>query len=84
MTNSPAAVRGTRLALNSGVITAGEMASLQSGTFLRADLAYVSFYALDATVAGTSQTLRDTLLSKGVFTAAEADEAAALVSSSRK
>lgn len=71
-------------ALNSGVITAGEMASLQSGTFLRADLAYVSFYALDATVAGTSQTLRDTLLSKGVFTAAEADEAAALVSSSRK
>ena len=71
-------------ALANGVITPGEMTSLQSGTFLRADLAYLSFYALDATVAGSGQTLRDALLAKGVFTAAEADAAASLVTGGRK
>ena len=30
-------------ALTNGVITEGELAALQGGTFLRADLAYVSF-----------------------------------------
>ena len=44
-------------ALANGVITPGELAALQSGTFLRADLAYVSYYALDALVAGSDQTL---------------------------
>ena len=71
-------------ALANGVITEGELSALQSGTFLRADLAYVSYYALDAVVAGSSQTLEDVLLDKGVFTAREAAEAAALVTSSRK
>ena len=77
---------GTTLsnALANGVITEGELSALQSGTFLRADLAYVSYYALDAVVAGSSQTLEDVLLDKGVFTAREAAEAAALVTSSRK
>ena len=55
-------------ALTNGVITEGELAALQGGTFLRADLAYVSYYALDAAVSGSRQTLGDTLMDKGVFT----------------
>ena len=67
-----------------GVITAGELAYLQSDTFLRADLAYISYYALDAWVAGSGQTLRDTLMEKGTFTAAQDRAAAALVTGVRK
>ncbi len=52
-------------ALTNGVITEGELAALQGGTFLRADLAYVSYYALDAAVSGSRQTLGDTLMDKG-------------------
>lgn len=71
-------------ALLNGVITPGEYISLQSGTFLRADLAYVSYYALDARVAGSDLTLRDTLIGKGTFSAAQADAADALVTGTRK
>ena len=67
-----------------GVITSGELAALQSGTFLRADLVYVSYYALDATMAGTGITLRDTLMNKGTFTSAQVSAAAALVPGVRK
>lgn len=67
-----------------GVITSGELAALQSGTFLRADLVYVSYYALDATMAGTGITLRDTLMNKGTFTSAQVSAAAALVPGGRK
>ena len=66
-------------ALDNGVITQGELATLQSGSFLRADLVYVSYYALDAVVAGSGSTLRETLLDKGIFTAGEARQAAAMV-----
>lgn len=67
-----------------GVITSGELTALQSGTFLRADLVYVSYYALDATMAGTGITLRDTLMNKGTFTSAQVSAAAALVPGGRK
>lgn len=67
-----------------GVITSGELAALQSGTFLRADLVYVSYYALDATMAGTGITLRGTLMNKGTFTSAQVSAAAALVPGVRK
>lgn len=67
-----------------GVITSGELTALQSGTFLRADLVYVSYYALDATMAGTGITLRDTLMNKGTFTSAQVSAAAALVPGARK
>ena len=67
-----------------GVITSGELTALQSGTFLRADLVYVSYYALDATMAGTGITLRDTLMNKGTFTSAQVSTAAALVPGGRK
>lgn len=71
-------------ALANGVITAGEYASLQSGTFLRADLVYVSYYALDAWMAGSGLTLRDVLMEKGTFTAAQDRAAAAMVTGVRK
>ena len=67
-----------------GVVTSGELTALQSGTFLRADLVYVSYYALDATMAGTGITLRDTLMNKGTFTSAQVSTAAALVPGARK
>lgn len=71
-------------ACTSGVLTASEAASLRSGTFLRADLVYVSFYALDAWVSGSGTTLGTTLMSKGVFTQAEWTAARSMVSSGRK
>ena len=71
-------------ALANGVLTEGEVAALQSGPFLRADLVYVSYYALDAVVSGSGKALRETLLDKGIFTASEARQAAAMVSGSRK
>lgn len=71
-------------AFTNGVITAGELSALQSGTFLRADLVYVSYYALDAWMAGSSQTLREVLLDKGTFTSAQDRTAADLITSGRK
>ena len=70
-------------AQNCGVLNGAEAAALQSAAFLRADLVYVSYYGLDAPVSGSSQTLRQTLIGKGVFTAAEASAASALVSGNR-
>lgn len=60
-----------------GVLTAGEAAALAKETFLRADLVYVSWYALDAQLSGTGQTLRRALTDKGVFTDAAYQAAAA-------
>ena len=57
---------------------------LKTGTFLRADLVYVSYYALDTQMAQGGQTLRDMLLDRGVFTAAESREADRMVPSVRK
>lgn len=71
-------------ALANGVITEGELADLENGIFLRADLVYVAYYALDAVVADSGDTLRETLLDKGIFTASEARQAAAMVSGVRK
>ena len=70
-------------ALTAGVITSGEMTMLQTHTFLRAQLVYVSYYALNATLSGSSQTLRSKLISAGVFTQADAVTADALVTSAR-
>lgn len=71
-------------ACTSGVLTATEAASLRSGTFLRADLVYVSYYALDAAVSGSTTTLGGVLLNKGVFTQQEWTTARAMVPGSRK
>lgn len=70
-------------AQQAGLLTAGESAMLQRDPFLRADLVYISYYALDATVAETGVTLGNTLAERGVFTYRELRAAQELVTSSR-
>jgi hypothetical protein len=70
-------------AQSSGVLTAGEVSILKNCKFLRAELVYLSYYALDATVSGSSDTLREVLIAKGVFTADDSGAARALVTGSR-
>lgn len=71
-------------ALNAGVLTDGEVEMLQGDPFLRAELVYISYYALDATISGSCQTLGDTLMEKGVFTTAERSQSWAMVPGARK
>lgn len=70
-------------AQSSGLLTAGEAAAFGSTAFLRAQLVYISYYALDTAVSGTGLTLGDTLMEKGVYTFAEDLDARALVSGPR-
>ena len=48
---------------------------LQRDSFLRAELVYISYYALEAQVSGTGRTLGETLMEKGIFTQFERDTA---------
>jgi len=66
-----------------GVLTAGEVGELQTGQFLRADLVYISYYALEALMPDGSQTLGQELTGKGVFTQEAWESAQRLVISSR-
>ena len=50
-----------------GLLTAGERKLLSQETFLRAHVAYVSYFALDASYQGGQRTLLDLLVSDGVF-----------------
>ena len=70
-------------AQNCGLLTGREASALASTPFLRAQLVYISYYALDTTAAGTSKTLGDLLMSKGVYTAEEAAAARRLVPGDR-
>lgn len=70
-------------AMDAGVLTAGESAMLQRDRFLRAELVYISYYALDALLPNSSRTLADQLMDAGVFTAAEWASARGLVTSWR-
>lgn len=70
-------------AMNAGVLTAGESSMLQRDRFLRAELVYISYYALDALLPNSSRTLGDQLMDAGVFTAAEWDTARGMVTSWR-
>lgn len=70
-------------AQDAGVLTVGEVAALQTVKFLRADLVYLSYYALDADLPDGSMTLGDLLEEKGVFTSKEWKEAHKLVPSNR-
>ena len=66
-----------------GVLTAGEAAMLQQDKFLRAELVYISYYALEAELPDGSQTLGDLLCDKGVFTKREYRDAENMVTSWR-
>ena len=62
-----------------GVLTAGEVEMLQRDEFLRAELVYVSYYALEAWLPDGSQTLGELLQEKDVFTSREWESARAMV-----
>lgn len=62
-----------------GVLTDGEVSMLQTDQFLRAELVYISYYALDAALPDGSRTLGELLCEKGVFTSWEREAASALV-----
>ena len=62
-------------ARNAGVLTEGEVSMLERDPFLRAELVYISYYALEAQVSGTGRTLGERLMEKGVFTQWERDTA---------
>jgi len=66
-------------ARNAGVLTEGEAAMLQRDPFLRAELVYISYYALEAQVAGTGRTLGELLVDKGVYTQFERDSAPGVI-----
>ena len=66
-------------AQTAGVLTVGEAEMLQRDKFLRAELAYISYYALDAWLPDGSRTLGDQLQEKGVFTSWEREEARSMV-----
>ena len=70
-------------ALNAGVITAGEKSVLDSNEFLRADVAYLSWYALDVPVASNMQPLHQKLENAGVFTSSDYWNAKSIVTSAR-
>ena len=70
-------------AYTAGVVTAGERAALQAGGFLRADVVYLSWYALGVPISGTSTALHQKLESSGVFSADAYRSAQALVTSAR-
>ena len=62
-------------AQSAGLLTEGEAAMLQRDPFLRAELVYISYYALEVQISGTGQTLAQRLMDKGVFTQFERDAA---------
>ena len=63
-----------------GVLTAGEIEMLQKSTFLRAELVYISYYALDTVLSDGSCTLGERLMEKDVFTDWEWETARSQVS----
>ena len=68
-------------AVQAGILQEAERASLNDASFLRADLVFLSYRALDAQLADGSGSLRDRLLIQNVFTPAESAAAEQLVSS---
>lgn len=69
-------------AVTAGVLTAGERTALLSGTFLRADVAYLSYYALSARTSG-SVALSQKLIDAGVFPAEDYRAAQTAVTTAR-
>ena len=66
-----------------GLLTSGEAARLQVEKFLRADLVYISYYALDTELADGEQTLAEKLMDQDVFTKRDWRDAGELVTSRR-
>ena len=71
-------------ARSANVLTAGEETALQRDTFLRSDMVYLSWYALETPVAGSAQALHSKLEAAGVFAADAYRSAQAMVTSARR
>jgi len=56
-------------AYEGGVLTLGEWALLEDSVFLRADIAYLSYYALEVPLSGDTRLLHEKLEQAGVFSA---------------
>lgn len=69
-------------ALSLGILTEGEYHMLKDEPFLRAQAAYVSYYALDA-LSADGVTLAQKLMDKGIFTFQRLDAARNVIRSSR-
>ena len=70
-------------AQDAGLLTLGEAQMLQTASFLRAELVYISYYALDVLLANSNQTLGESLMAKGVFQLQDWEDASALVDNRR-
>ncbi|MBE6909352.1 MAG: S-layer homology domain-containing protein [Ruminococcaceae bacterium] len=70
-------------AVEAGFLTPGEASALQSNDFLRADVVYLSWYALGVQICDETISLSDRLREAGVFTDTDYRAAAALVTSRR-
>lgn len=70
-------------ALAAGIVTDGECTALRTEAFLRADVVYLSWYALSAARSGADEVLHTALERSGVFSPESYAAAAALVTSSR-
>lgn len=65
-----------------GVLTSSEVSALRASAFLRADVVYLSYYALETNVNGGG-TLSDVLIARGVFSDAAYRASRAMVTSAR-
>lgn len=70
-------------ALDRGALTGSEYQMLKNDAFLRAHVAYLSYYSLDMILSGSQQTLARQLMNAGVFSSAQLASAKQLVNSSR-
>lgn len=70
-------------ALNCGALTNGEYELLRQSDFLRAHVVYMSYYSLDMTLSGKTQTLAQRLADKGLVTGEQVAQAQGSVNSLR-
>ena len=70
-------------AVSAGLINSKESAALAKVSFLRAELVYISYYALGASLPEDDWTLADELMDLDIFTSREWRQASELVTTSR-
>lgn len=66
-----------------GLLTFGEAEMLRMDPFLRAELVYISYYALETWMPDGSQTLSDALMDREIFSRSDRRTASALVTGQR-
>ena len=79
-TSQPDWTTALERSVDAGLITSAELTFYQNNPFLRAQVVYMSFFALDTPVSGSSATLGEKLVDSGCFTAKQYETALAAVS----